>query len=155
MFVIYQCYGGTHSSVVAANIHLYRLPTTRTPHLCEILKIPHFDRLESREIGILSCIGIDGHGNHVFSLGSGSRGNEVKQIMKELLPLLGLHVKKIAIINCLDQVNVLARIGGFISRFLGLVFLGRPLVALGIRLRYSALVNKVQSFKEGRTDYII
>lgn len=155
MFVIYQCYGGTHSSVIAANIHLNRLPISRVPRFIEVLKTPHFDRLENSEIGILNCIGIDGQGNHVFSLGSGSRGNEVKQIMKELLPLLGLHAEEIAIVNCLDQVNILARVGGFISRFLGLVFLGRPLVILGIRMRYRALANKVRSFKEGRVDYMI
>ncbi|MFY9114729.1 MAG: DUF3189 family protein [Dethiobacteria bacterium] len=155
MYIIYQCYGGTHSSVVAANIHLNKFSMGRAPQFSEILQVPHFDRLESRQIGALSYMGVDEQGHQVFALGSSSKGNEVKKIMRELLPVLGISAEKIAIINCLDQVNVLARIGGFTSRYIGLVALGRPLVALGIRLRYRALVEKVQSFKEDMASYIL
>ncbi len=101
-------------------------------------------------------MGVDEQGHQVFALGSSSKGNEVKKDHEGIAARVGGDFRgKIAIINCLDQVNVLARIGGFTSRYIGLVALGRPLVALGIRLRYRALVEKVQSFKEDMASYIL
>lgn len=155
MNIIYQCYGGTHSSVVAANIHLHKFSADRAPRFSEILQLPHFDRLGKRQIGMLSYIGNDEQDNRVFALGSSSKGNEIKKIMEELLPVMEIPAEEIAIINCLDQVNILARIGGFTSRYIGLVALGRPLVALGIRLRYFNLVKKVQSFKKDMKCYML
>jgi hypothetical protein len=40
MKIIYCCYGGSHSSVTAAAIHLDMLPLTRKPTSAELLSIP-------------------------------------------------------------------------------------------------------------------
>jgi len=41
--VIYHCYGGAHSSVTAANIHLGLLPRERTPGYRELISQKLFD----------------------------------------------------------------------------------------------------------------
>ncbi len=145
MFIIYQCYGSTHSSIIASYIHLGKLSTHRVPRVSELMKIPHFDRLQSAQIGNLNYIGTDHKGNHVYALGSAGKGEEVKRIIQDVLPLFGIPLGEIKIINCLDQVNILARIGGFLSRQMGMVFIGRPLAALGIKLRYIPLIRKVKN----------
>ena len=46
MIIIYRCYGGTHSSVMAASIHLELLPGDRKPAGKELLALPYFDRIQ-------------------------------------------------------------------------------------------------------------
>lgn len=141
MLIIYQCYGSTHSSIACSYIHLGKLPVHRVPRVSELIKLPHFDRLRSIEIGKLNYIGTDNSGNHVYAMGSAGDSDEIREILYDILPVVGI-TDEIKIINCLDQVNTLARIGGFMSRQLGMVCIGRPLAALGIKLRYKALVRK-------------
>lgn len=153
MLIIYQCFGSTHSSIIASYIHLGKLPEDRVPGFSELVKLPHFDRLESSRIGRLNYIGTDSVQNHVFAMGSKGGGKEVRAILKELLPVLGINTGDISMVNCLDQVNLPARIGGFMSRQAGVVFVGRPLVALGIKMRYMPLVKKVQGVRQNPGEF--
>ena len=42
MYIVYRDVGGTHSTVVAAAIHLNRLPMQEVPSRDEILNLPLF-----------------------------------------------------------------------------------------------------------------
>ena len=44
MKIIYSCYGGTHSSPIAAAIHLGRLPDDRIPSPEELMKTDYYDK---------------------------------------------------------------------------------------------------------------
>ena len=59
MKIIYSCYGGAHSSVVASAIHLGYLPMNRIPTEDEILSIPYYDQSPKELRGTPIYIGTD------------------------------------------------------------------------------------------------
>jgi hypothetical protein len=50
-------------------------------------------------------------------------------------------------VNALNNVNLKTKIGGFISRRLGLVTIGRPLTIKGIQEKYAGFVTLVENTK--------
>ncbi|MGI6574450.1 MAG: DUF512 domain-containing protein [bacterium] len=144
MKIIYCCYGSAHSSVIAAAIHLNRLPWHRVPTAQEILQQPHFDQTKNEEIGTLFFIGVDQWGNEVFILGLGADRVINHRAIDSLLSLCNYPSCEVRLIDSLIAIHPLTRIGGFFSRRLGLVSIGRPIVLLGIRLSYPCLLNLVQ-----------
>ena len=51
MIIIYHCYGGTHSSVMAASLHLGLLPQDKKPTGKELLALPYFDQQSGADFG--------------------------------------------------------------------------------------------------------
>jgi len=155
MIVIFQCFGGTHTSVAAASIYLGKLPRSRVPQLKELLTLPYFDRADNAEIGTLNYAGRDRQGNRVFILGSGRWGAEIRGLLPSFIKLSGPENPGVAIIDCFPEVTWPVRIGGFFSRRLGLTAIGRPLVGRGILRSYPRLVALVESFEENPASYIL
>lgn len=155
MIVIFQCYGGTHTSVVAASIYTGRLPRGRIPSAGELAALPYFDRLDGSTLGRLHYIGPDRAGNPVFTLGSAGWGREIGSLLASLLDDDPEQTRAVALIDCLDAITPLIRLGGFISRRLGFTFPGRPLVCRGIRRGYRLLLRKVESFERDPAPYIL
>jgi hypothetical protein len=50
MIYIYNCFAGTHSSVLAASYHLNRLPIDRPPTREDLAKIELFDKLRVTDL---------------------------------------------------------------------------------------------------------
>jgi len=69
MRIFYCCYGSTHSSVVAASIHLGLLPIERIPTSNEIKRLPYYDKIETSEIGTPFYMGKDEFNSEIFILG--------------------------------------------------------------------------------------
>lgn len=144
MHVVYSCYGGAHSSRTAAAIHLGRLPVDRVPGAREILAVPGFDRVENDRLGIAELAGVDDAGHRVYVLGRGPRPGIVERAFQSGFRAGGGDPDQLLFVNTLSTVNLLMRVGGFLSRRLGWVRLGRPLVVLGTRRAYPAIVRLVQ-----------
>ncbi len=153
--MIFQCFGGTHTSAAAASIYLGKLPRWRRPRLEEILAQPYFDRNDSAGIGDLSYAGLDPRGNPVFILGSGRWGAEVRVLIASLLKVVGAAAPAVAVIDCLPVLSLPIRVGGFISRRLGFTALGRPLVGRGIIRSYPRLLALVENFEQDPTAYLL
>ena len=51
--VIYHCFGGTHSSIIAANLHLGRLPWQNNVSASQLFSLPYFDQLDSKQAGLI------------------------------------------------------------------------------------------------------
>ena len=147
MIIIYHCYGAAHSSVLSAAIHLGYLPEDRIPGIREILKIPYFDKSNSKEIGIPFFYGLDNSGNKIYCQGMGGLDRIVKQLLKDIMREYHIPEERIITVNTLKNVNILVRIGGFLSRKLGLVFPGRIIVAFGLKLVYRRFIKTVSSVK--------
>ncbi len=147
MIIIYHCYGGAHSSVLSAAIHTRILPDDRKPSNKDILKIPYFDKTTSNQIGIPFYYGDDEYGNKIYIQGMGGSDKVVKQLLKELMTKYEIPEKDVIMVDTLKNVNILVRIGGFLSRGLGLVFPGRYLTVLGLMLNYNKFVNTVSQVK--------
>lgn len=131
MLIIYHCYGGTHSSVTAASLHLNQLPDD--PKVKDLLALPLFDKIRAAAWGRLFYHGNDENGNQIYSLGRGKHFNLIKAFFESLKTACNLNgfLDEIVFIDTFPCVNIKMRIGGFLSRYLGVVSLGRNLSAVG------------------------
>ena len=144
MKIIYHCFGGTHSSVTAACIHLGLLPRDRLPKYDELIRITLFDRRDVSTIGKIVFMGKDDLGNEVYVVGRQSRPKLLYHVVEGLTDLFGIHREKIMLIDVSSYVNFLMRTGGFMSRRMGLVLLGRPIVTWGTLNNYKKIVSMVE-----------
>lgn len=155
MKVFYYCYGSAHSSVVAAAIHIGYLPTDRIPSATEFINLPHYDKTKSSEIGIPFFMGYDNCGNEIFIIGMGRERNLVRKTIISFLKYNKKDIGNILMVNTLRNVNIKTKIGGFLSRGLGLVSLGRPLTIRGIQEKYLNFVDMVDGVKVKLRDLAI
>ena len=134
--VFYVCYGSAHSSVVAAAIHIGALPSRRRATAREITALPDFDRLENSRIGTPIFSGADAAGREVYALGLASGRRLLVRTIHDLLEALGLGPGSVHFADALEGANWAIRVGGFLSRRLGLVRLGRPICTWGVIADY-------------------
>lgn len=143
MHIIYTCYGGAHSSPMAAAIHLGRLSGDPLPSLKAIQNLLYFDIIDGKDQGRVFPVGTDEFGNSVYILGRGSHERSILQAVKSGYVLAGGDPRQLLFVNTLKAVNWQMRIGGFLSRRLGLVSIGRPFVTRGARRAYPKLAQIV------------
>ena len=153
MKVVYHCFGGTHTSAVAAAIHLGQLPRDRAPRADELLQVPLFDRASPSRWGLLTEVGQDREGHRVFVMGRGPGGDATVRALVSGLRLGGgpQAADGLLLVDTLPAANWLMRIGGYLSRRVGLVRLGRPLVIWGTQKAYPRLVQLVRQVEQGLT----
>lgn len=147
MKVIYSCYGGAHSSPVAAAIHLGLLPEDRVPEPGALMRIPRFDRVGSEAHGRAELMGKDASGREVYVLARGPAGKAVERAFFSGAALAGADPAEFFLVDTLACVNLSMRVGGFLSRRLGWTALGRPIVLWGTRRAYARLVRLVRETK--------
>ncbi|MGE5381461.1 MAG: DUF3189 family protein [Methylocystaceae bacterium] len=146
MKVIYHCFGGSHSSVLAANLHVGNLSIDHFPTRRELFNLPYFDRTTDDDFGIIKLVGFDEWGNQVYSLGQMHLGHRFHTIIKSLLTVTGTD-NQVALMGTMPHVNLLMMIGGNLSRKRSLPSLGRPLLYWGTRLAYPNIIQAVQEVK--------
>ncbi|MDK2820249.1 MAG: hypothetical protein PWP31_214 [Clostridia bacterium] len=147
MKIIYHCFGGSHSSVTAAAIHLGLLPTNRLPTAAELLTLPYFDARSRGEEGEIKYMGTDTYNNKVFAAGKKNLGNRFEALIYDLMDVIGVSRDQVLLLNTSPFVNPLMAFGGFTSRRLGLTLIGRPIVSLGTQLAFFKLVDYVNRNK--------
>jgi hypothetical protein len=148
MRVVFHCYGGTHASPVAAALYLGRLDEGRRPTLRRLLSLALFDRVSPRDFGRLIPVGEDRWGNRVYILGCGRYPDIVLRALEGFTDLLGLDADELVLADVVPCINLLMRFGGYASRALGWVWLGRPLVAWGTLLAFPNLVSLAQETRQ-------
>ncbi len=147
MKIFYCCYGSTHSSVVAASIHLGLLPVERIPTSNEIKRLPYYDKIETSEIGTPFYMGKDEFNSEIFILGMANHRKIIKKAILSFLEHSGLDLQDLLMIDTLKNVNMITKVGGFFSRRLGLVSIGRPLTIIGIQQKYESFTSLVNNVK--------
>lgn len=148
MKIIYTCYGGAHSSPLAAAIHLGRISDKALPSLEAISQVLYFDNVEGQDRGRVLPVGIDEYGNAIYVLGRGSDRRSIEQAVRSGYVLAGEDPRQLLFVNVLKAVNWQMRIGGFLSRRLGWIAIGRPLVTNGARRAYPMLLQIVTETKQ-------
>ncbi|HEX3030904.1 MAG TPA: DUF3189 family protein [Bacillota bacterium] len=146
MKIVYHCYGGAHSSVVAAAVHLGRIPLDRLPGIKEIEALPLFDRPVAEDHGLIRFMGRDEYANDIFTLGCRNGGRQMESVLRGLAELIG-PPDSFAMVDALPYVNWLMMLGGASSRRYGLTRFGRPIVAMGVQHFYWDIVNVVKRVK--------
>ncbi|MDR0140201.1 DUF3189 family protein [Metabacillus idriensis] len=150
MIYIYNCYGGTHSSVLAAAYHLNKLIDNVKPSNHEILSVKLFNKLKTKDMGKLFFHGIDQDGKNVYTLGRGSSKLIVPSIQSvlEMINETGRLDEKIIFSNTSPTVPLSMTLGGLFSRRLKLDFIGVPLLVIGAKQAHDDLIKLVQHTKE-------
>lgn len=141
MILLFHCYGGAHTSITAANIHLGRLPRARRAALAEIVRQPFFDWMPPREVGRPLYMGADAQGRAVYCIGFGAGKGDLAAAVLAALRLMGGRTERLRLIDALPAATFLMRAGGFTSKVIGLRSVGRPLVAFGVWLNYRRFVQ--------------
>jgi hypothetical protein len=149
LIYIYNCYGGTHSSALAATYHLNKLPDYKKPTKDEILKIDVFNKLTPKDMGKLFFHGIDEEGNKVFTLGRGSSKVVVPAMYSvwELVADIGKLDEKVIFSNTSPTVPLAMTFGGLFSRRLKIHFIGVPLLIMGAKKAHKDIIKLVQNTK--------
>jgi hypothetical protein len=150
--VVYHCYGGAHASPTAAALHLGLLSLDRRPEFQDLYRlVPYYDRITRGEHGKLIKIGTDDHGHEVFVLGRRNAPQPVINVIKEFSRLNGVDPQMYYFVDVVQLANPFMVAGGFASRALGWVKLGRPLVSFGTGLSFAILariVRETQAYLE-------
>ncbi|AGB41532.1 Protein of unknown function (DUF3189) [Halobacteroides halobius DSM 5150] len=147
MKIIYYCYGSAHSSVLAAAIHVGKLPNNRIANKKEITQLPYYDKTKSYQIGTPFYYGQDEFNNEVYIIGMGSKRDLTKEILLNFLKMHGIDSNKLILVSALPYVNLLTKIGGNLSRRFGLVKVGRPLTIYSLQKVYFKFVDLVAEVK--------
>lgn len=140
MKIIYHCYGGSHSSVIASALHLGLLSRERLPTMEEMMALPYFDKTTASDFGSIRFMGIDEFHNEVYVLGKKSFSPRYTRILTGVAEILGAG-EQVLTVDCMDRVNWAMKLGGFTSRRAGIVSLGRPVLGKGTREAFFKLVN--------------
>lgn len=148
MRVIYACYGGAHSSPVAAALHLGRLARDRVPSADELMQLDLYDKTTKEQHGDLMQLGTDRWKNDIYVLGRGPSGRSMERAVLSGMRLAGAKGDDVKFVNTLVTVNMWMRIGGFLSRAVKLVRIGRPLVIYGTRKAFPDLVRVVEQVEQ-------
>lgn len=147
MIIIYHCYGGTHSSVMAASLHLGLLPQDKKPTGKELLALPYFDQQSGADFGKIFYMGKDERGHEIFIMGCKNAGYIVERALINFCRIKGINPNDILIVDTVPCLNILMRAGGFISRGLHLVTLGRLFLIPGCRSAFKKIVKFVTRIK--------
>lgn len=148
MHIIYHDYGGSHSSVTAAAVHLGILNEKDRLDAEKLWqKIPHFDGLPVRDHGKIILRGKDEWGNFVYTLGSAYARKIVLNAMHDMIALLGHKKEEVFFINTRPCINTLMQIGGCLTRGLGWTRIGRPIVTKGTLIAYQNICILVEENK--------
>jgi len=147
MKIIYHCFGGAHSSVTAAAIHLGQFPEDYIPNSSEFDKLVFYDVQNKKTHGNLYLAGTDSNNNEIYILGRRGKSQTVENLANDLLQALNVAEHSVLMVDAAKHVNLTMRIGGLLSRHLGMVKSGRPIVILGTQKAYPYLVKLVKEVK--------
>lgn len=150
MIYIYNDFGGTHSTAIAAAYHLRKLPENQKLTKNEILQIDFFNKLTTSDMGRIVFHGDDEEGNSVYSLGR-KRSKLTVKALKNLSLLLQEKYQgkqKIIFSNTSPTVPIAMTFGGLFSRRLKLDFIGVPLLVLGAQQSCHDILRLVEYTKQ-------
>lgn len=109
-----------------------------------MLQIPFFDQLTSESHGKLVKAGIDHLGNEVYFMGRRREEKLIMNIIREFSRFNGIDPAEYYFVNCVQLLNLFMVTGGFSSRGMGWVGLGRPIVTFGTILSFPIIAGIVR-----------
>lgn len=148
MKLFYHCFGGAHTSITCAAIHLGFLPVNRTPTHREFAYVAHYDKMENKNLGTPVYIGRDEFGIDIYAIGFKNACSMMIPAIKSYLNVNNIPSKDVLFVEALVKLHPITAIGGIASRRLHLVSLGRPLTVWGIRRSYQVFIDLVSGVKE-------
>jgi hypothetical protein len=149
MIYIYNDFGGTHTTSLAAAYHLRLLKLSELTKN-DILSVPYFNQLTKKEAGQILYRGVDEENNPVYTIGRRSS----KYVVPALIDLCTILLRrygekeKVIISNTSPTVPPLMTAGGFLSRELGIDSIGVPLLVKGAQQCHDLIYHLVEETKQ-------
>ncbi len=148
MKIVYHCYGGTHSSVLAAALHTGKLNGCLPVTWQHLFRLPYFDRVDKKNSGKIYYIGRDEAGNEVYIMGCRNAGHIVETVIYQLETVIPMDTAELLLVSTIPCLNTLMRIGGFLSRQVGLTTTGRIFLLYGTRQALPKIIKLVREVKK-------
>ena len=151
MIYIYNDYGGTHTTALAAAYHLKEITQSeRKLTTEEILNVNYFNKLSKEDFGKLIFHGVDENGDSVYTIGRKSNKLVIPALSNLTLLLQSKHQfqEKIIFSNTSPTVPIVMSMGGFFSRGLKIDFIGVPLLVLGAKQCCDNIFRLVENTKQ-------
>lgn len=105
------------------------------------MQLPYLDKTTPEDFGRIKRIGTDKDGNEIYALGM--KTSHSGNLLIDLANLQGIS-NQYQFIDTSPYVNLVLRIGGWLSRSASLTFIGRPLVISGLKKAYPYLCSLVE-----------
>ncbi|CAM3236697.1 DUF3189 family protein [Sporolactobacillus spathodeae] len=150
MIYIYNDFGGTHTTALAAAYHLKKISGSQKLTKAEILSVPYFNKLNASDMGKFIFHGQDDDGNSVYTVGRGASKHLLPAIVNLSILLQKKYngSEKIIFSNTSPTVPFSMTIGGLFSRWMKIDFIGVPLLVAGAKQCYPDIVRLVNDTKE-------
>ncbi|KHE67699.1 DUF3189 family protein [Halobacillus sp. BBL2006] len=150
MIYIYNDYGGTHTTSLAAAYHLNLINPSDKPLTSEeVLAVPYFNQLTKKDFGKLIFHGEDEEGHPVYTIGRKTS----KLVVPALSDLCHMFMNlfdiddRIIFSNTSPTVPFVMTMGGMLSRGLGIDSLGVPLLIKGAQKCHPSIHELVKETK--------
>jgi hypothetical protein len=135
-------------AVIAAYIHLQKLPRDRKPSVQEILTIPEFDKNILGDYGVPYFIGVDPEKHPIYVIHFVADSQFALQTIFNILNQRGWDPSDWHFFNVSKPYNMLIKVGEIISSKFKVHKIGKYIAALGIQKSYFQLLKMVKSLKE-------
>ncbi len=149
MKFFYYCNRQLLTAMIAASIHLQKLPEERVPTIREILKISSDDRLISGNYGVPYFIG-ENINSQVYVINFYANVSLALQAIENVLSQRGVDFSKWIFLGVFESKgihNIIFRMGERLSQKKSTSALGKYLAAMGIRKNYRKIIEMVNSSK--------
>lgn len=151
MIYIYNDYGGTHTTALAAAYHLNQITQSeRKLTKEEILNVKYFNKLTKEDSGKIIFHGIDENGDSVYTIGRKSSKLVVPALKNLSMLLQSKHHfhERIIFSNTSPTVPFAMTMGGFFSRGLKVDVIGVPLLVIGAKQCCDNIFRLVENTKQ-------
>lgn len=151
MIYIYNDYGGTHTTALAAAYHLKEIIQSEQKLTKEeILNVNYFNQLTKKDAGRIIFHGTDENGDSVYTIGRKSSKLVVPALKNLIFLIQDKHQfnEKIIFSNTSPTVPIAMSIGGFFSRGLKIDFIGVPFLVLGAQQCCDNIFRLVENTKK-------
>ncbi len=117
------------------------------PGYQDLIDLPYYDKVNSSEVGTIFHMGHDAQGNELYILGCRNCGPMVEKTTGEMNRILGIK-SEVVMVDTTPCLNIIIKIGGFLSRRLGLIRTGRFILHRGICLAFPKFKELVRNVKQ-------
>ncbi|MDN5293302.1 MAG: hypothetical protein PWQ31_607 [Eubacteriales bacterium] len=147
MKIIYCCYSGVHTSLIAAALHSGEL-SDATLSWSALASLPFFNRPGPELLGCPLFVGKSSEGHEVYSLGLGFDRELMQRAMESFLKVWRISEREVFVVDATRVVNHLTRAGTFLTTVCGWQLPGGLLFWAGLRQSWPALARLVAETRE-------
>ncbi|MDD3363785.1 MAG: DUF3189 family protein [Syntrophomonas sp.] len=116
--MVYFDYGGSHTSVTAACIHVGKLDPNKLPNSDDLMEMPYLDKITPKDFGKIKHIGTDKNENEIYALGT--KGSQLGNLLDDMASSQGISDQYLFLCTS-PYVNNVLRVGGWWSPVLKMV----------------------------------